>query len=240
MKNTFLTLLIGIFAFGTVTAQKTYTMYETMYVVPKKGMEKELMANMEAHNKKFHTAAPYEAFSRKVVIGSHEGQFVWVMGPTTFTALDGFDTQANSPAHDADWALNVEPFVESYSDLEYWKKKDDLSYSPESTDGLKLQHIRFWELKAGKYEAFMDVMKNVVSVFKTNKYKDSWSIYVNQFSTGNGRDIAAVSNKANWASFDREGTFVADYEKLYGEGSWKKAMTTMQESTDSFEEEIRE
>jgi len=88
MKRIFLTLLIGLLAIGFVSAQKSYTMYETMYVTPKKGMEKELKASMDAHNKKFHTTAPYEAFDRYVIIGEHEGDMVWLMGPTTFTDLD--------------------------------------------------------------------------------------------------------------------------------------------------------
>lgn len=240
MKRTFLTLIIGFLTFGFIAAQESYTMYETMYITPKKGMEKELMASMEAHNKKFHTTAPYEAFNRTVVIGTHEGQAIWIMGPTTFTELNNFDSQPNSEAHTADWAMNVEPFVDSYSDLEYWKKKDDLSYVPTDDGDLKLQHIRYWGVKPGKWEDFMGVLNNVVEVFKTNSYKESWGIYVNQFHTVDGRDVAAVSNMVNWASFDQEDTWVADYEKLYGKDSWKTAMNTLRESTSSFTEEVRE
>jgi hypothetical protein len=239
MKRTILTFLLGMFAFGFASAQKSYTMYETMYVTPKRGMEKQLMASMEAHNKKYHTTAPYEAFARMVVIGEREGQFVWGMGPTTFTALDGFDSQPNSETHDADWAMTVDHYIEAYSGIEYWKMNDELSYSPAEARVNKLQHIRFWSIKAGKYDAFKEVMKNVAAVFKANSYKDSWHFYTNEFETGNGRDVAAVSNKENWASFDRDGTFVVDYEKLYGKDSWKKAMATMAESTDGFTEEIR-
>jgi len=240
MKRTFLTLLIGFLAFGFVSAQESYTMYETMYVTPKKGMEKELKTNMEAHNKKYHATAPYEAFNRSVVIGQHEGDMVWVMGPTTYTALGKFDSQDNSEAHSADWALNVEPFVDSYSDLEYWKRKDDLSYTPEGDADLKLQHLRFWGLKPGKYQDFMGVLKNVVEVFKKNNYKESWGIYVNQFETGNHRDVASVSNMAGWASFDEADTWVADYEKLYGKDSWKAAMKILNDCTEVYTEEVRQ
>jgi len=136
--------------------------------------------------------------------------------------------------------MNVEPFIDSYSDLEYWKKKDDLSYVPAGDPDLKLQHIRFWGLKPGKYKEFMGVLKDVVEVFSTNSYNESWGVYVNQFTTGKGRDVAAVSNMANWASFDQDDTWVADFEKIHGKDSWKNAMQTMFDCTDSYSEEVRE
>jgi len=237
MKHTFLTLLMALMIAGFATAQETYTMYETNYLTPKEGMGKTLHDNLVAHNKKFHAAAPYEAWVSYVAVGASEGDFVWGMGPTTFTALD---SRPDDEAHNQDWAVNVSPYVEKSGITEYWKKKDDLSYTPAGENELKLQHIRFWGVKPGKYEAFMGVLKNVVEVFKTNKYPESWGIYVNQFSTGDGRDIASVSNMANWASFDSADTWVADYEKLYGKGSWKTAMATIYDSTDEYSEEVRE
>jgi hypothetical protein len=159
------------------------------------------------------------------------------MGPTTFTALD---SRPDDEAHNADWALTVMPYVESSSDNEYWKRKDDLSYTPEGDAKFKLQHIRFWGIKPGKWESFMGVLKNVVEVFKTNKYPESWGIYVSQFASSEGRDIAAVSNMANWASLDSDDTWVADFEKLHGKGSWKTTMETLNDCTEEYSEEIRE
>lgn len=237
MKKFSVLLLIFLFTVGFALAQNNYSMYETNYLTPKEGMGKTLHDNLMAHNKKFHSAAPYEAWVNYVAVGAHEGDFVWIMGPTTFTALD---SRPDDEAHQQDWALNVQPYVEESGITEYWKKKDDLSYVPEGNDGLKLQHIRFWGIKPGKYEAFMGVLKNVVEVFKANKYPESWGIYVSQFYTEKGRDVAAVSNMANWASFDTDDTWVADYEKLYGKGSWKTAMATIFDSTDDYSEEVRE
>lgn len=237
MKHTILTLLISLIFVGFAGAQGTYTMFETNYITPKEGMGNALHDGLIAHNKKFHAAAPYEAWVSFVAVGKNEGDFVWGMGPTTFTALD---SRPDDAAHNQDWAVNVLPFVEKSSNTEYWKKKEELSYTPAGEADLKLQHIRFWSIKPGKYEDFMGVLKNVVEVFKTNKYPDSWGIYVNQFETNNGRDVAAVSNIANWASFDTDDTWVADYEKLYGKGSWKTAMATLYDSTDKFSEEVRE
>lgn len=239
MKKTLFLLLVTFCIFGMASAQKAYTMYETMYITPKDGMTQIFQQNLLDHIKKYHSAAPNEASARLVLFGEHEGQFVWVSGPSTFTGMDNM-SRPDSIAHNADWALNVEPFIEKYSDMELWKRKDDLSYIPEGgTSALKMQFIRFWEVKPGKYETFMALLKNVATVCKENKYAESWVIYGSQFASGNGRDIAAVTGFKNWAYFDADDPWVADYEKMFGKDSWKKAMETFNEITAKYQEEIR-
>ncbi|MBU1008968.1 MAG: hypothetical protein KKD74_02420 [Bacteroidetes bacterium] len=236
MKRTMMTMILTLCTLGFAIAQKEYRMFELIYLTPKAGMTKVLEENLKAHNKKFHTAAPYEAFIKTVVVGEHEGDFVWLMGPTTFTSLDG---RPDDDAHKADWATTVEPFVEKAGNVEYWKMKEGSNYDPEGgMENYNMQHIRFWEIKPGKYEAFMNALMKVTKVFKDNSYKESWSVYINQFSTNSGRDIAAVSNMKNWATFDQDDTFVADYEKIYGKDSWKAAMAVFNDCTASYTEEI--
>lgn len=237
MKHTLLTLLISLIIVGFAGAQETYTMYETNYLTPKEGMSKALHEGLIAHNKKFHAAAPYEAWVSYVAVGESEGDFVWGMGPTTFTALD---SRPDDDAHNQDWAVNVAPYIAESGITEYWKKNDELSYTPEGDANLKLQFIRFWGVKPGKWETFKGVLKNVAEVYKTNKFPESWSIYVNQFTTEEGRDVASVSNMANWASFDSDLGWVAAYEKIYGKDTWKTAMATIYDCTDEYSEEVRE
>ena len=88
MKKTLIIFLFSLFTGGIAVSQQAYTMYETMYITPKKGLEDVFKENLMAHIKKYHSAAPYEVRARYVVFGKHEQQFVWVQGPTTYTQMD--------------------------------------------------------------------------------------------------------------------------------------------------------
>jgi hypothetical protein len=235
MKKTILTLFIALFTIGFAIGQE---MYLTEYITPKKGLEDIFQKNLMDHIKKFHSEAPYQAHARYVMFGQHEMQYVWVSGPTTYAEMDNM-SRPDSTAHSADWAVNVEPLIEETCTNELWKRKDDLSYVPaDGSDGLKLQLIRFYSLKPGKWNPFMDLMKKIANVWKTNNYKESWSIYVNSFDAGKGRNIAAINGFPNWA-FLQSDTWIADYEKIYGKDSWKAAMATFDECIDKYQEEVR-
>lgn len=235
MKKTILLLFIAFFTIGFSVGQE---MYFTEYVTPKKGLEDVFQKNLMAHIKKFHSEAPYQAYARYVMFGKHEQQYVWISGPSTYAQMDNM-SRPDSSAHTADWVLNVEPYIESTCTNELWKYKEDMSYFPaEGDNSLKLELIRFYSIKPGKWQPFMDLMKNVANVCKTNNYKESWAVYVNSFDAGNGREIAAVNGFPNWA-FLQTDTWVADYEKIYGKDSWKAAMASFNECIDKYQEEVR-
>ena len=94
--------------------------------------------------------------------------------------------------------------------------------------------------KARSFLTILSIFVGITSIFIFISFGIGLYNYVNEFTTGNGRDVASVSNMANWASFDSDDTWVADYEKLYGKGSWKTAMATIVDSTDAYSEEVRE
>lgn len=235
MKKSILTLFIALFTIGFAVGQE---MYWTEYITPKKGLEDVFHENLMTHIKKFHSEAPYQAHARYVMFGQHEMQYVWVSGPTTYAGMDDM-SRPDSTAHSADWAMNVEPYIEKTCTNELWKFKKDMSYYPaEGSSDLKLQLIRFYSINPGKWEVFMGLMKNVANVCKTNNYKESWGLYVNSFDSGNGREVAAVNGFPNWAFLESD-TWVADYEKIYGKDSWKAAMNTFGECIDKYQEEVR-
>ena len=60
MKKTLIIFLISLFTGGIAISQQAYTMYQTMYITPKKGLENVFKENLMAHIKKYHSAAPYE------------------------------------------------------------------------------------------------------------------------------------------------------------------------------------
>jgi hypothetical protein len=201
-------------------AQESYVMYETMYITPKASKIKEFKAALSAHNKEFHASGPSSVFIRWVSIGSRAGQYVWVMGPTTFTDLD---SRPSDQGHEDDWG-EVMQYVDEISDIEYWKRNADLSYTPEGWENTSKIHVRTFDVKTGHMEEFRGFLKQVMENYKKHEYKESFHVYFSQFNTGNGRDVAAVFGFDNWASFDEEGTWEKDFNELHGEGAWAEAM----------------
>ena len=237
MRRNILTLILLTFFATTGTAQQNYTMYESVYLKPKNGHTTELTESMNAHNKKFHPDGPHTAQVQFVSAGNRSGAFVWLMGPCTFTDLD------NRPAgddHANDWDNNVMIHVEKTSDVEYWRRLDDLSYYPENYELPGKLHIRSWDVKSGKEEEFMELMKQVVEVFSTKKYTGHWSFWVNYFSSDGDWDMAGLMGFEDYAFFDIQSPFVKDYEEINGEGSFAGFMGKLNTLTNSFSQEIRE
>ena len=232
LKFLIVLLLAGITTYG----QDSYIMYETMYIKPKFSKIKEFNEALATHNKKFHAEGPNAVAIQKVVNGSRAGQLVWVMGPLTFTDLD---LRPSDEAHLDDWNA-VMPFIDEVTEVEYWRMDPDLSYTPEGWNYTPKIHIRSWQLKHGKSEEFLGIMKKIVEVFRTKEYDNSWHVYWNYFQTGNGRDIAGVFGFDKWAFYDEDPVFFKDFENIHGEGSWEETYEIMTQVTVEMTEELRE
>jgi hypothetical protein len=225
-------LLAGVINY----AQDSYIMYETMYIKPKFDKIKEFNAALAAHNKKFHAEGPHAAAIQRVANGSRAGQLVWVMGPLTFTDLDD---RPSDQAHQDDWST-VMPYIDEVTEVEYWRMDPDLSYTPEGWNFTPKIHVRSWELKHGRSEEFLSIMKKIVEVFRAKKYDNSWHVYWNYFQNGNGRDIAGVFGFNNWSFYDEDPVFIKDFEEIHGEGSWAQTYEIMTQVTAEMTEELRE
>lgn len=57
-----------------------------------------------------------------LVTGPYSGQYLWIMGPGTFTSLDGRPT---GDPHDSDWA-EVLAHADGHSNI-YWRRNENLS-----------------------------------------------------------------------------------------------------------------
>jgi hypothetical protein len=219
-----------------VTGQGDYLMYETMYIIPKSDKIKELRAALAAHNKKYHTEGPDAVTIQRVMNGSRAGQLAWVMGPLTFSDLDN---RPSDQAHTDDWNA-VMRYIDEVTEAEYWRMDPDLSYTPEGWTYDSKIHVRFWELKHGRSDEVIDILKKIVDVFRTKQYDHSWHVYWNYFQTGNGRDIAGVFGFDNWAFYDEDPVFFTDFEEIHGEGSWEETYETLTKATAGMTEELRE
>ena len=232
LKFLIVLLLAGITTYG----QDSYIMYKTMYIKPEFSKIKEFYEALATHNKKFHAEGPNAVAIQKVANGSRAGQLVWVMGPLTFTDLDN---RPSDEAHLDDWNA-VMPFIDEVTEVEYWRMDPDLSYTPEGWNYTPKIHIRSWQLKHGKSEEFLGIMKKIVEVFRAKEYDNSWHVYWNYFQTGNGRDIAGVFGFDKWAFYDEDPVFFKDFEDIHGEGSWEETYEIMTQVTVEMTEELRE
>jgi len=235
MKNILL-LIVFLFMGLTNYAQNSYIMYETMYIQPKFDKIREFNTALAAHNKQFHAEGPYTVAIQQVVNGSRAGQLAWVMGPITFTDLD---SRPSEEAHLDDWNALM-PYIDEVTEVEYWRMDPDLSYTPEGWNFTPKIHIRTWEMKHGKSDEFLGIMRKIVEVFRTKKYDNSWHVYWNYFQTGNGRNIAGVFGFDKWAFYDEDPVFIKDFEEIHGEGSWAETYELMTQVTVEMTEELRE
>ncbi|MBN2173813.1 MAG: hypothetical protein JW731_06765 [Bacteroidales bacterium] len=219
MKKSLLTFFtITAFVIVGLSQEKEYKMYEMMYIKPKTDKLKELGDAMASHNKKYHNEGPYKASVWMANTGPHTGEWVWVMGPCTFTQLD---SRPESKEHTEDWMSSVMPYVEEISEGEYWKMDDKVSYSPEgSFSGKEIWTV--YDIKTMEMYRFNALLEKVVEVYKQKNYPNYFEVYRTQFSSPSGRDVAIGFGFKNYAFFDKEDTFWKDYEGVHGEGSkWK-------------------
>ena len=138
MKKYFWAILLAIpFALTAQDDDKSYTMYQTIYLDGDNTKTNELGEGLKAHNKKYHNTAPHEAVVFSVNTGPRAGDLVWMMGPCTFSDID------NRPKgdHGKDWRDNVLANCTDTGPVEYWKRNDELSRS--STKQQPITRIRF-------------------------------------------------------------------------------------------------
>jgi hypothetical protein len=58
---------------------KPTTVVETMYLLPKRGMDDKMEAAIKAHDMKFHPDGQYQAGLRKVEYGDKAGWYEWIL-----------------------------------------------------------------------------------------------------------------------------------------------------------------
>lgn len=211
-------------------------MYETMYMKPKADMSESFNAAMTEHNKKFHATGASTVRIFYTVNGAYEGQYVWVMGPLTYTSLD---SRPKDKAHDDDWNKVMMSMAE-VSQVEYWKQSKDLTYNPAGSDKFQKRLIRVFDVKEAHGKEFDELLENLLAVVKKQGLPYSMNVYYNEFQTGNKRDVAVVYGFDKYSIFDKDFGFVKAFNEMHGEGSWANQMQRMRENTHSMVEELRE
>lgn len=220
MKKTMIISAISMMIAVSVLAQeKNYEMVETMYIKPKGEKMKEFITALTNHSKKFHTTDPNKSGVWLVNTGPYTGWLAWVVGPCTFSQMDG--RRVNEKEHTEDWLFSVMPHIEEVSEGEYWKKDDKVSWEPDgSFSGREVWSI--YDIKPFEGYRFTGLLEKVADVYKKKNYPNYFEVYRNQFESNCGHDVAIAFGFKNWAFFDEEDMFWKDYEEVNGEGSKMK------------------
>ena len=227
-------LLLTTNGIAQETDEKTYGMAEITYMLPKIGMEKAFVQNVNAHNDKYHKEGPHHAYLDNVLTGKEAGWYVWIMGPCTFTDLD---SRPEGGAHDADWTKNISGLVQKYGRTEYWKYNAKLSFKANDTPP-NLESMWVLDIKQGDYYRFKSIMSKIQAAF-TKRGTDNISVYDNQFYGNEGREVVVVWDSPNWADFDSDdGSIKKEYEEINEEGSWQNMLDEWNDVVESINQQV--
>ncbi len=215
MKNLIILLFcIPVMLFGQDA--NAPNLYEVITMEVKRGQEDAFEAAVKAHNEKFHGEGMYPASLNYNINGPWGGQYTWIMGPTSWTAMD---TRPGKGAHDDDWK-NVDQYVESYDGPGYWSMSSSLSHIAEGPNPSK-RLIWVYDIKSGEGTRWTELVGQVKEVY-AEKFSDEhfWVVW-NEFSdTAKGWDVAVIFPFEKWAWMDEDNNFRDKFEEVHGKNTW--------------------
>jgi hypothetical protein len=225
MKKNVLIALGVLFCVSIASAQtapdKPAVITETMYIMPKQGMEEKFEAAVKAHDLKFHPDGPYKAGLRKVEYGEKSGWYVWVFGPTSYASLDS--RPAKEGGHADDWSATVDPLVETYGETSLWEVNQDLSVGFDMLKTAKYYEAWSVKLKRGEYYRFKALAEKLKKTYESMG-NSSFVVFNNPIHTTNGADVSILWTFNSFAEWSKDAGTKAAFEKLYGPGSWQNML----------------
>lgn len=219
-KLIYLLLLAPVLAFSQASTDYLIFEINTMSIDNDKAPMVENA--MGAHNKKYHASGPAGVRVYNVQTGKGSGDYKWVMGPTTWAALDN---RPDDDAHNLDWDANVERNLNEGGNGEYIRFDPSLSRFPKDFNVDKL-FVRYIDVVRGKFEEVKEMLKKINRVYAEKIPGETYGIYYNEIpSSSSGRDITVVSFFNSWAWMSADDNFNAKYDEIFGKGSaaamWK-------------------
>lgn len=233
---TFIALLLFCSAFAQTSADKPVLVTETMYIMPKRGMEEKFETAVKAHNTKFHPEGQYQAGLRKVEYGDKAGWYIWVYGPTTYASIDSRPAKENG--HAADWSSTIDPLVDTYGETTLWEYNSDLSYGMEKLKTAKYYEVWAVKLKRGEYYRFKAIAEKLKKTYESLG-NTAFLIYNNQIHTQNGADVGMLWSFNSYDEWSKDMGSKKAYEKLYGDNSWQNMLDEWRAVTIDHNVEIR-
>ncbi len=211
----FILLCFPLLMFGQ--EEKAPNLYEVVNCKVKAGQEEAFEAAVKSHNDQFHAENTlYRARLAYNLNGPFAGMYTWLMGPTSYTAIDD---RPGKGAHDDDWA-KVTDMVEEFDAPTYWTFSDKLSHIPDGDVGKK-RLIWMYDLKQGKGAKWAELIGKVKKVYMEKRPDEPFIVVWNDFAdTKAGMDAAVIFAFDKWAWMDRESNFSEQYEEVHGNGTW--------------------
>ena len=204
------------------------TLFEVINIEVKPGQEKAFEAAVKAHNKKFHPEGIYAAHLYSNLNGPNGGKYTWIMGPTTFTALD---SRPGEGAHDDDWK-NVTAVSQETDSPRYWSSDAKLSHRVVNAANTK-SLIWIYDIKPNQEARWSELIAKVKKVYDEKRPTESFGVSWNEFSdTKAGNDVAIIFSFDKWSWMDRKSNFIKDFEEVFGAGSWHTFLNAMAETVD--------
>lgn len=216
MKKLLLLLLLApMLLFGQNDDKPS--LFEVVDIKVKMGQEKAFEAEVKRHNLAFHKeGTPYNAGLAYKINGPRGGTYSWIMGPTSFTAMDN---RPVGEAHDESWN-KVSQYIEDVVATNYWEYDPDMSFKG-TDNGSGKSAIMSFDIKPGKDMQFKLLVAQVIKVYESQRPNETFNFYWNSFRDSKvGNDVAFVFPFSKWAWLDKEVSFRKDYEAEFGEGSY--------------------
>jgi hypothetical protein len=232
--------MVGLFiltgSMAQTASEAPITVVETMYLLPKRGMEAKFEAAVKAHNVKYHPDGPYVAGLRKVEYGDKAGWYVFVYGPTTYENLD--NRPAKVGGHDEDWSNTVDPLVETYGATSLWNLNKELSYGTDFLKKSKYYEVWAVTLKRGEYYRFKSISEKLKKAYESLA-TGSFIVFENPLHSANSADVGLVWSFNTYKEWADDPGPKAAYEKLYGAGSWQHMLDEWKDILVDYNAEIR-
>lgn len=234
MKKVLTTLLLLPFLMTAQDAPQE-PIFMNVMLTPNPAKIAELEAGIAAHNKKFHTEGAMGARVYWVGSGKNAGKYVWVMGPTAWSAMDA-SANANDE-HMTDWNTNVAPYAKAEMDITYWE--GDAKHSNFTKDfNLKNMAVFYLDMKRFQNQKFMGVLDKVTKVFKTKDADEQWGVYWNQLANNDGRDMVWINFFDSMSWMGEDDMFPKWFEEVHGEGSFMDFLKEFEASTENDWQEL--
>ena len=213
-----------------------YTVLENVMITPNPTQISQFEVGLAAHNKKYHGDGAYGARVYWISSGPNAGSYMWVMGPTTWAAMDTRPAQVDG--HDADWNKNVAAYAMPQGNTSYWKFNAEMSrFAKDFT--LKNLLLDTYDVKRGKMKEAMALVDKIGKVYAQKLPNEIYGIYTNEFSsTKEGKDLTVVSffDKMGWIG--ENNGMDKKFDEVHGKGSWDKFLKDWYDVTEGGESEL--
>lgn len=235
MKNFLLVLLcLPLIAFSQEKPEAK--LFEVVTIYPKSGKNQAMEKAIKAHNEKYHPEGDHHAELYYNINGPDGGSYAWIMGPTSWTAMDNRPVKGD---HDASWA-KIEEMTRWIQSPGYWEYSSELSHeNGEAIGGKRL--IWVYDIKQMHQRRWGELVAQVKMVYAEKRPTQPFLVYWNEFATGNeGRDAAVIFPFENWSWLDRDSKFSKDFEAVHGEETWDYFIDEFLKTVESRVDIIRE